>query len=327
MSRKLLLADGETARTGCARGVLYSATDTKTGELLNSAALAERVGWAADLVSRMTADLLAAHWNSNDVAALASGEDAEGRTLPSQAWMALRRLGWAATPGNGLRANDRIVRMAQEQAGRVLRSAKWRADMTAGILATWPADPARRTPGEWEAVRGSVPGGRDLPSSTVKSRTRQVVSFVEKHGHKPADVFELETAPRAARLLLLSACDGQQATLERGDSPGRALLRLQLPNRPDPRSYADWTWVACPVSLPPTVPPSAVVHLPALRRDTFTRTGPDCLAQRTGTRTCGRPAPPPSRGTNREGRRWAQVSTSAPTPLPRGGQARTASGS
>ncbi|MEU8265410.1 zinc ribbon domain-containing protein [Micromonospora sp. NPDC048999] len=33
----------------------------------------------------------------------------------------------------------------------------------------------------------------------------------------------------------------------------------------DPRSYRDWTWVACPISLPPTVPASAVLHLPTLR--------------------------------------------------------------
>uniref|UniRef100_UPI003A8C64B4 zinc ribbon domain-containing protein n=1 Tax=Streptomyces sp. T028 TaxID=3394379 RepID=UPI003A8C64B4 len=33
----------------------------------------------------------------------------------------------------------------------------------------------------------------------------------------------------------------------------------------DPRSYADWAWVACPIALPPTVPPGAVLHLPTLR--------------------------------------------------------------
>ena len=43
------------------------------------------------------------------------------------------------------------------------------------------------------------------------------------------------------------------------------LLRLQLPTRPDPQSYRDWTWVACPLALPPTVPAAAAVHLPTLR--------------------------------------------------------------
>ncbi|MER5177649.1 zinc ribbon domain-containing protein [Streptomyces sp. NPDC002896] len=213
----------------------------------------------------MAGALLAEHWNTIDVDLLASGQDAGGRKLPSNAWMALRRLGWTTAPPAGVKVNDRIVRMAQEQAGRTLRAAKWRADLTAGVLATWPADPAKRTGGEWDAVRVAVPGGQSLPSTVVKSRTRQASAFEGQHGRLPVDVFELEPTPRTARMLLLSACDGHQATLERGDEPGRALLRLQLPSRPDPRSYRDWTWVACPVTLPPTIPANAVLHLPTLR--------------------------------------------------------------
>ncbi|WP_327137008.1 transposase [Streptomyces sp. NBC_01340] len=266
MSRKLPLAEGETSRTACARGLLRTGVDEKTGEVLPAAVLAKRVSWAADLVSGLAASLLAAHGNTVDVDVLASGEDAGGRKLPSNAWMALRRLGWMATVPDGIRVNDRIVRMAQEQAGRTLRSAKWRADLTAAVIATWPLDPARRTTQEWDAVRAAAPGGKYLPSSVIKGRTRQIAAFACRHGRLPVDVFEMEAAPRITRMLLLAACDGQQATLERHESdPGRALLRLQLPTRPDPRSYQDWTWVSCPVLLPPTVPASAVLHLPTLR--------------------------------------------------------------
>ncbi|WP_225803963.1 hypothetical protein [Streptomyces sp. NK15101] len=42
-------------------------------------------------------------------------------------------------------------------------------------------------------------------------------------------------------------------------------LRLQLPTRPAPPTYADWTWVACPITVPPTVPADAVLHLPTPR--------------------------------------------------------------
>jgi IS605 OrfB family transposase len=266
VSRKLPLGEGETARTACARGLLRTGVVEKTGEVLPAAVLAQRVGWAADLVSAMAAELLAEHWNAADVQRLASGEDAGGRKLPSNAWMALRRLGWTAAPARGVRVNDRIVRMAQEQAGRALRSVHWRAELTSAVLRTWPGDPGKRTPEEWDRVRDAVHGGRHLPSSVIRSRTRQITAFTQKHGCLPADVFELEAPPRAARMLLLSACDSQQATIERGeDDPQRALLRLQLPIRPDPRSYRDWTWVACPVMLPPTIPPGAVLHLPTLR--------------------------------------------------------------
>ncbi|GAQ51794.1 putative transposase DNA-binding domain protein [Streptomyces acidiscabies] len=265
MSRKLPVGEGLTPRTACARGLLRGGVDERTGELLTASVVARRVGWCAGLVSGMAAGLLAERWNAADVEALASGVDAGGRRLPSNAWMALRRLGWTVTPPEGVRVNDRIVRMVQEQAGRMLRSAAWRAALTAGVLATWPADPARRTAAEWDAVRDAVPGGRSLPSSVITSRTRQIQAFARKTGRLPADVFDLEPPPRTPRMLLLSACDGQQAGIERADEPGRALLRLQLPTRPDPVSYRDWTWVACPILLPPTVPAGAVLHLPTLR--------------------------------------------------------------
>ncbi|MFG2469109.1 zinc ribbon domain-containing protein [Streptomyces canus] len=265
MGPRLALGEGETARIACARGPLRSGVVEKTGEVMSAAVLAQRVGWAADLVSGMVGELLAERWNAAEVDLLASGVDASGRRLPSNAWMALRRLGWRVSPAEGVRVNDRIVRMAQEQAGRILRAAKWRADLVAGILATWPADPAKRTPQEWDAVREAIPGGRHLPSCVIRSRTRQIVAFSRKHGRLPADAYELEAAPNSAWVLPLAACDGQQATIARGDDPGRALLRVQLPTRPDPRSYADWAWVACPIVLPPTVPPGAVLHLPTLR--------------------------------------------------------------
>ncbi|MFH8258014.1 zinc ribbon domain-containing protein [Streptomyces roseolus] len=213
----------------------------------------------------MAGALLAEHWNAADVDALASGVDGGGRKLPSNAWMALRRLGWTVAPPGGVRVNDRVVRMAQEQAGRVLRSVRWRAEVVSGVLAAWPADPGKRTPVEWDAVRAAIPGGEHLPSSVIRSRTRQVAAFVRKRGRLPLDVFELEPSPVTARMLLLAACDGQQAAIERADDGHRALLRLQLPVKPAPRTYADWTWVVCPVVLPPTVPVKAVLHLPTLR--------------------------------------------------------------
>jgi hypothetical protein len=265
VSRGLLLADGETSRVACARGQLRRGVDEQTGEVLTAAMLARRVGWAAGLVAGMAAALMAAHFNSADVAALASGRDGGGRRLPAAAWMALRRLGWTAAAPEGITVSDRIVRMAQEQAGRCLRSAPWRASLTAGVVATWPADPGRRTGGEWDAVRNAVPGGGNLPSSVIRGRTRQVAAFAREHGRLPAGVFELEGPPRTTRMLLLAACDRQQATIERHKTePRQALLRLQLPVCAAPASYRDWTWVACPVWLPPTIPPDAVLHLPAL---------------------------------------------------------------
>jgi hypothetical protein len=266
MSRKVALSGGRAVRTASARVLLRGGVVERSGEVVSARVVAERVGWCADLVTGMVADLLAERWNAGDVARLAGGVDEAGRALPSNAWMALRRLGWGVSVPGGVKVNDRIVRMAQEQAGRILRGARHRAQMVAGVLATWPADPAKHTAAEWDAVREAIPDGRVLPGSVIKARTRQVAAFCDERGRLPVDVFELEEVPRAARMLVLAAVDRQQATLERAvDDRFRVLLRLQLPTRPDPRSYADWAWVACPLTLPPTVPPDAVLHLPALR--------------------------------------------------------------
>jgi hypothetical protein len=100
----------------------------------------------------------------------------------------------------------------------------------------------------------------------VKGRTRQIARFLKAEGRLPADVFELEGEPRVARMLLPAACDAQQATLARDAvNPRAALLRLQLPNRPDPRSYRDWSWVAIPPAVPVTVPDAGALHPPTLR--------------------------------------------------------------
>jgi hypothetical protein len=266
MNRGHRTSDGTTARTACARVLLRRGIVEQTGEVVPAAELAGRIGWCAALVSGLAGDLLAGLWSALDVDALASGADPAGRPLPASAWMALRRLGWTASAPDGITVNDRIVRMAQEQAGRTLRSAAWRAELTSAVLATWPADPLKRTKEEWDAVRGAAPAGEYLPSSVLRASTREILRFQDAAGHLPRDLFELQGAPSVARLLLLCACDRQQATIERSATdPGRALLRLQLPARPDPRSYRDWSWVACPITLPPTIPPGALLHLPALR--------------------------------------------------------------
>ncbi|MGI5139131.1 MULTISPECIES: hypothetical protein [unclassified Streptomyces] len=45
MSRKPQLAHGETSRTACARTLVRTGVDEKTGEVLTQAVLAERIGW------------------------------------------------------------------------------------------------------------------------------------------------------------------------------------------------------------------------------------------------------------------------------------------
>ncbi|RZB14711.1 transposase [Streptomyces sp. F001] len=181
--------------------------------------------------------------------------------------MALRRLGWPVTVPQGVYVPDRVVRIAQEQAGRVLRSAWWRAEVTAALLATWPADPARRTEGEWEALRAALPDGGAVASGVLLARTRQIAAFQARHSRLPADVTECESAPGAGGQVVLAAADRQLATLQRcPEDPFRyAVLTLRMPLRPDPACRADWHPVRIRFRLPPHVPAAAVLRPPTLR--------------------------------------------------------------
>jgi hypothetical protein len=67
VKRNLPLAAGQTTRTASACAVLRGGVEEQTGELVSPCVLAMRVGWCAELVSGMTAGLLAEHWNIRDV--------------------------------------------------------------------------------------------------------------------------------------------------------------------------------------------------------------------------------------------------------------------
>jgi hypothetical protein len=165
--------------------------------------LAERVGWLADLVQAMANEVIAEHWSDADLETLAAGVGLDGRRLPSNGWMALRRLGWSAAAPAGAVVSDRIRRIAEEEAARALRLAVYRGAVIAALLATWPEDPFDRTDNEWSALRAVLPDGVD--NATIRNRTRQITGYVTEHNRLPADLCELEQPPSVARQVSLAA--------------------------------------------------------------------------------------------------------------------------
>ena len=103
--------------TATAPCIAYRAV-AATGELVPEAVLVARVGWLIDLVSGIGAKVLADHWSGPDLELLASGLGPDGRGLPRKAYMAMRRLGWGASTFEGVSASDRLLRCAEEEAGR-----------------------------------------------------------------------------------------------------------------------------------------------------------------------------------------------------------------
>ncbi|GAA1157012.1 hypothetical protein GCM10009654_11130 [Streptomyces hebeiensis] len=239
--------------------------------------LCERVGFLAVLCRDVTARLVAARWDETSLGVLAAGVDEGSRALPSKGWMALRRLGWA-TPAPSAAASaegvgvggavvvyvsDRVRRAGEEQAARTLRLALHRRSVVMALLATWPADPSRRTGQEWTALREALPPGTS--AAEIRNRTRQIRGWARAHaGRLPAGLCELEEPPTVAASVLLAAMDRQQTTLERVDH-ARARLRVKLPLCAAPVSRRDWAWHVIDLRLPPAVEPDALLHTPALR--------------------------------------------------------------
>ncbi|WP_149830051.1 transposase [Streptomyces tailanensis] len=235
-----------------------------SGERVGQRLLLERVSYLASLCQELTGAVVASRWDEGSLDVLAAGLGGQGKELPSKGWMALRRLHWAgvAAPAEGVYVSDRVRRAAEEYAARTLRLAVHRRTVVAAILATWPADPSRRTGAEWAALRALLPAG--ISGAEIRSRTRQVGAYLAEHGKLPAGLCELEEPPRVAAQVLLAAMDRQQVTLQRLDET-TARLRVKLPLCAAPASGREWAWHVIDIRLPGTVHADAVLHTPTLR--------------------------------------------------------------
>ncbi|MGW1718619.1 zinc ribbon domain-containing protein [Streptomyces sp. NPDC002156] len=248
-----------TATCTAFRGVLESA-----GERVGQRVLLERVGFLAELSRELTSALVAARWDEDSLDVLAAGVDGRGEALPSKGWMAMRRLNWpqAVPSPAGVHVSDRVRRGAQEYAARTLRLALHRRSIVAAVLATWPADPGRRTEAEWTALRAELPAG--VTGAEIRNRTRQVRAYLAEHGRLPAGLCALEGPPQMAGQVLLAAMDRQQVTLARVDTV-TARLRVKLPLHAAPATGREWAWHVIDIRLPATIAPDAVLHTPTLR--------------------------------------------------------------
>lgn len=245
-----------TATCAARRPVVVS-----TGELLTSSALVERVGWVLDLQDEIGAALLTTAYTHETLAALRFGVDANGARLPSQGYMALRRLGLRGTAPEGMYVSDRVMRCVEEQVARRLRQSASNMAVVAGVVATWPVAPSKRTSVEWDQLWAACP---DSDRATVRNRTRQIATFHKTYGRLPEHLVEVEPTAKFGRAWLLAAADRQLVTFTRlGD--GEALLTLSLPTTSRPDSRKGWERVALTVPIPHNVPTDAVLHTPTLR--------------------------------------------------------------
>ncbi|MFE3448841.1 zinc ribbon domain-containing protein [Nonomuraea sp. NPDC059194] len=230
--------------------------------MIGTRELAARVGFLLALLQAAAATVVAEHWNPADLDLLARGRSQDGRALPSNGYMAMRRLGWTAAFPDDVYVCDRVRRCAEEEAARALRLALHRRAIVEAILATWPADPRKRTDAEWTALRAMLPDG--VTAAEIRNRTRQIQAILDPGDALPGCFTEAEDAPVNAPQALLAAADRQLLTLTR-TGQRTAELRLQLPVQALPSSRKTWAWHVIPITLPAHVPADAQLSSPTLR--------------------------------------------------------------
>lgn len=244
---------------------VFFGIDESTGEALNARRVAERVGFMSDLLREAAQRVVDEHWAAEDLALLAGSVGPDGRTLPSQGYVALRRLGWTCVLPRGVYAPERARRVAEENAARMLRaSAAFSVPLVAAICATWPAE-GKRTSEEWDALWAAAPAGADKTS--VRNRTRQIVACLADGAAMPESITQIEGAPRVHGRVLLAAADHQLVTFSGApldDEDQRRVLRVKLPTVARP-TKADWVWHELRVAVPAYVPQAAALSTPTLR--------------------------------------------------------------
>lgn len=256
----MFLPPDELVSTATCRA--YGGVDEDAGAAVAASEVARRVSLAVELADILGHIMLADHYSPSGLATLAAGKDLDGRELPSRGYVAARRLDWGCPSAEGLYLPDRFYRVVEEQALRRLRQSVWLGGVVDAVVATWPKDQSRRTPGEWAALNAALPA--EVDKATVRNRTRQVGSFLGEHGRLPAGLCDLEPDARFGPTLPLAAADRQLVTVSTDGSRGLSL-RVKLPRVAVPEKRSDWSWVVLAVRLPDNVPDGAEVKTPTLR--------------------------------------------------------------
>lgn len=129
---------GRDTLVGTATCSAWGGYDRATGRALQDGDLHRRVAALVGIASSMATDMVAEHWGEADLASLASGVAPDGMALPSNGYMAMRRLGWVAAAPAGVVVSDRVRRMAEEAAARSPRTSMSRASSPVGYVTSRP---------------------------------------------------------------------------------------------------------------------------------------------------------------------------------------------
>lgn len=190
------------------------------GSKVSSEIMAVRLRWLAEMVKTAAQKRIFEVWAAGAVLDLPKS--------PSHAYVAMGEaydpISW---PPEGLHASQRVLRLAEELAGRSLRS----VGRSLSIL---------------EALVNFEPTPPDTTEVERRNLWRRVVNYRASHGSEPESGYDLIACPdfsRGCYGVPLEAADRQQVKLE-GDRLSILLPVCELPGR------GDWAWHTLTLTIP-----------------------------------------------------------------------------
>ena len=232
------------------------------GTVVASALLTERLGYLAAIVRAASETRLAAVWDAHRVGEITA-------PAASHAWVAMGlAYGRGDWPPAGLHASDRVRRMADELAGRTLRSAARQIRILTAILPVLL--PSAHFQGLLPAARAIQTArlAAAWPAGTTeverRNTLRSIVRFEREQRRLPTDPYELQGCPSFADGILtcpLDASDDQGVRLE------GSQLSILLPLAAAP-TREQWAWHSVILALPAHVLrryPGAMLARPSIR--------------------------------------------------------------
>lgn len=206
-------------------------------EVIPLEVVSERLLWLAQIVRSEARHRVVEVW-------MAQGVNEINESKASHAWVAFDEVyGRDSWPPEGIHASDRVRRIANEVAGRALRSAYRQISLIEAVLPTIlpqavfeTLDSSLRTPLPW-------------PSDTTGTERRDVIRMIRRfereNGCLPESANQVVSCPSFGDYFLcpLDAADNQQVKLDGLE------LGLLLPTREKPRKQ-DWAWHKLTLTLP-----------------------------------------------------------------------------
>jgi hypothetical protein len=203
----------------------------------------QRMRWLASIVSAAAQERIAAAWADRAV------EDVTEPAVSHASVAVERAYGRAAWPPPGIHASDRVRRMADESAGRSLRSSARQISILSAMLPHMVPAADFALLSAADRGRASAAMSDDLPDDTTpverRNLLRAVRSAEKAAGAMPSSAYDVLSPPSGsgAFVLPLDAADDQQVRL------GDGSLSVLLPTAAAP-GQRDWAWHTLPLDIP-----------------------------------------------------------------------------